>query len=127
MYVVDSCVVFWRSDILVGEPVAFQLSLTSKSAVSLRSLNFSTLTVHISGNITPITVRNSASDLSAEPPVVQRVDLGHIAPGGGEGREVEGSLKWGAGGTIVYCGSVSCDAPATLKVWDVSAQVLGVD
>lgn len=114
--VVDSCAIFWRSDVLVGESVAFQLSLTAKAAVSLRSLNFSTLTIHISGDMPPITIRNSCNDFSANLPPVKRLDLGHIAPGEGEGREVEGSLIWGAGGTIVFCGSVSCDVPATVKV-----------
>lgn len=107
---------FWRSDVLVGESVAFQLSLTSKMTVSLRSLNFSTLTIHVSGDMPPITIQNSSNDPSADLPIVQRVDLGHIAPGEGEGREHEGSLRWGAGGTIVFYGSVSCDVPATVKV-----------
>ncbi|KAI0724685.1 Gryzun, putative trafficking through golgi-domain-containing protein [Fomitopsis betulina] len=114
--ILDSCAVFWRSDVLVGESVAFQLSLTSKTAVSLHSLNFSTLTIHISGDMPPIAIRNSSNDCSADLPIVQRVDLGHIAPGEGEGREYDGSLRWGAGGTIVFYGSVSCDVPATFKI-----------
>ena len=114
--IVDSCAVFWRSDVLVGESVAFQLSLTSKTAVSLRSLNLSTLTIHMSGDIPPVTIRNSCNDSAADLPAVRRVDVGHIAPGEGESRELEGPLNWNAGETIVLCGSVSCDVPATVKV-----------
>ncbi|KZT72294.1 hypothetical protein DAEQUDRAFT_722961 [Daedalea quercina L-15889] len=114
--ILDTCAVFWRSEVLVGEPVAFQLSLSSKDTVSLRALTFSSLAIHMSGDMPPITIRNPSADPAADLPLVQKVDLGHITPGDGDSRETEGSLRWGIGGTIVYCGTVSCEVPATIKI-----------
>ncbi|KAH9915858.1 Gryzun, putative trafficking through golgi-domain-containing protein [Fomitopsis serialis] len=114
--ILDSCAVFWRSDVLVGEPVAFQLSVTSRTALSLRSLTFTSLVIHMSGEMPTLFVRNSAVDPSAELLPVQRVDLGHITPQDGDDRDVEGPLRFGVGGTIVFCGTVSCEVPATVKI-----------
>ena len=115
----DSCAVFWRSDVLVGEPVAFQLSVTSRTALSLRSLTFTSLVIHMSGEMPTLIVRNSAVDPFAELLPVQHVDLGHITPQDGDDRDVEGPLRFGVGGTIVFCGTVSCEVPATVKVEDI--------
>ncbi|TFY61713.1 hypothetical protein EVJ58_g4338 [Rhodofomes roseus] len=114
--ILQTCAVFWRPDVLVGEPVAFQLSVSSPTGVSLSSLTFTSLVIHMSGDMPTITLRNSSLDPSAELPQVQKVELDHIMPSGEDDKEVQAPLRFGVGGTIVFCGTVSCEMPATVKI-----------
>lgn len=104
--------VFWKADVLVGEPVAFQLSLTAKPDVSISSLCFSSLLIQFSGDTAPITVRHVGQE---ELVPVQRVDLGRVKSSDNDSKEVEGSLRWGAGATVVFSGIISSESPATIK------------
>lgn len=85
----------------------------------MSSLPFSSLIIHFSADIPPITVRHSPFD--GELLAIQKVDLGSITiPTGseseGEGKEVECNLRWGPGGMIIFTGSLSSDSPVVIKV-----------
>ncbi|KAI0943837.1 hypothetical protein AcV7_001818 [Taiwanofungus camphoratus] len=117
--ILDSSVVFWKHEVTVDEPVAFQISLTGRPTVSMSSLPFSSLIIHFSADIPPITVRHSPFD--GELLAIQKVDLGSITiPAGseseGEGKEVECNLRWGPGGMIIFTGSLSSDSPVVIKI-----------
>ncbi|PCH35565.1 glutathione transferase omega-1 [Wolfiporia cocos MD-104 SS10] len=118
--ILDSCAIFWQPDVIVGESCAFQLSLTARQSVSLSSLPFSSLAIHFSADMPPVTVRHAPAALGHEIPAVQRIDVSHISASSSEneseGNEAEGNLRWGPSGTIVVAGSVSSDVPTIIKI-----------
>jgi hypothetical protein len=122
---VDSMVVFWTPEVKVGEPAAFQLSLTSPTSTTISSLPIISLAIYFTDHTFPVTVRHSKSD-SGSHPRIQRIDLGHVSEGrkGNESKpedvpEVNGYLCWQPGATTVFSGTVSSDVPALLKVGPV--------
>ncbi|KAJ7686580.1 Gryzun, putative trafficking through golgi-domain-containing protein [Mycena rosella] len=107
-----SSVVFWTSEVKVGEPAAFQLCLTAPTHTTTASLPFSSLQIHFSGKLPPIVVQHVSE---SAPPPVQRVDLGHISSTGVAGSTVA-NLRWQPGASIVFTGTVSSEVPASLRV-----------
>jgi hypothetical protein len=117
---VDSQVVFWSSEATVGEPAAFQLSLTAPTHISISGLPITSLAVVFAENIPTIIVRHSASD-SDNLAAVRRIDLGHVvaskaAAGPEEMREVQAHLRWQRGATFVFTGTIASEIPRALKV-----------
>ncbi|KAF9809102.1 hypothetical protein IEO21_07571 [Rhodonia placenta] len=114
-----SSTVFWRNDVIVGEAVAFQLSLTARPTVSMASLPFASLSIHFSSDLPPVTIRHTPAVYEGTPSL-QKIDLGYIASptseAESEGKEVEGSLRWRPDGKIVFSGSVSSDVPTVIKI-----------
>ncbi|KAF9460741.1 Gryzun, putative trafficking through golgi-domain-containing protein [Collybia nuda] len=110
----DSNVVFWAPEIKVGEVVAFQLSLTSPTRLSISKLPFSTLTIHFSHSNIPIVVRHADSGPSSRS-LIQHTNLGHIGaletP-----QELISDLQWGLGECKVFSGTMMSDLPTILKV-----------
>ncbi len=117
-HLVDSTIVFWEPEVDVGEPVPYQLLLTSHAHVSLSSIPFTSLAIHFNTDIPPIIVRHSEDDPDANIPAVQRIHMGDLvmSPVPIEPKEVEGALRWGAGTTIVFAGSVLSNLPTHISV-----------
>ncbi|KAH9889488.1 Gryzun, putative trafficking through golgi-domain-containing protein [Cubamyces lactineus] len=116
--ILDTSVVFWDPEVDVGSPAPFQLILSSQPNVSLSSIPFTSLAIHFSTDVPPVIVRHRQADPDAEIPSVQRFDLGQIqlAPATTDTHEVEAALRWGAGSTIVFTGSVSSGTPAQISI-----------
>ncbi|RPD57771.1 hypothetical protein L226DRAFT_490820 [Lentinus tigrinus ALCF2SS1-7] len=116
--IVDAAVVFWDPEVNVGDLAPFQILLSSHPNVSLSSLPFTSLAIHFSGDVPPIVVRHTHNDDDTDIPPVQRIDLGEfvVSPAPSETKEIEGSLRWGAGTTIVLTGSVSSNLPMNVSV-----------
>ena len=102
----------------VGDLAPFQILLSSHQDVSLSSIPFTSLAIHLNADVPPVVIRHAGGDSDAAIPAVQRIDLGElvVSPASGETKEVEGSLRWGAGTTIVLVGSVSWSLPMNISV-----------
>ncbi|KAK7057624.1 Gryzun, putative trafficking through golgi-domain-containing protein [Favolaschia claudopus] len=107
-----STVAFWTSEVKVGEAAAFQLCLAAPSMASVASLPFSSVEIHFSGDLPSVVVQHA---VESAPPLVQRVDLGHISSSSAIGTP-EASLRWQPGGSIVFAGTLSSDSPASIKI-----------
>ncbi|KAJ7647712.1 Gryzun, putative trafficking through golgi-domain-containing protein [Roridomyces roridus] len=107
-----SSVVFWVAEVKVGEPAAFQLCLTAPTSATIASLPFVSLNIQFSGNLPSITVRHVSDTASSS---VQRIDLGHISPSVTEPCAT-GNLRWKAGESIVFTGTLSSDIPTSSKI-----------
>ncbi|KAJ7350608.1 Gryzun, putative trafficking through golgi-domain-containing protein [Mycena albidolilacea] len=109
-----SSVAFWAAEVKVGEPAAFQLRLAAPTKATVASLPFASLEIRFSGNLLPVVVRHSEESTEV-PPLVQRVDLGHISGNGNTGSPVA-NLRWQPGASIVFTGTLASDSPASLKI-----------
>ena len=109
---VDTSVVFWTSEAVVEERVAFQFSVTAPSDIAISALPFSSLAIHFSHKEEPVMVRhNPGLATSAK---VQRVDLGDFPLE--VATEYQGYLRWEKSAMIMFAGTVSSDVPMTLAV-----------
>jgi hypothetical protein len=95
----------------VGEPAAFQLTMTAPTSISIALIPFSRLTLHLSDDFPPIVVHHAPSDVQLP---IQRFDIGHTT--GQELLDASANLRWQPGGTIVFTGSISSEVPLVLKV-----------
>ncbi|TRM69045.1 Gryzun, putative trafficking through golgi-domain-containing protein [Schizophyllum amplum] len=104
-------VVFWASEVKVGEPAAFQISLTASPTASIASLPFTNLEIHFSQDAAhpPLIVRH-ADDVQPS----MHVDVGRLVPG--EARETMANLRWEIGATVVLSGTMASDTPASLTI-----------
>ena len=95
----------------MGEPAAFQLTMTAPTSISIAMIPFSRLTIHLSNDSSPIVVYHAPSDVQLP---IQRVDIGHIT--GQDRPEVIGNLRWQPEGTMIFTGLISSEVPLVLKV-----------
>ncbi|KAI8973973.1 Gryzun, putative trafficking through golgi-domain-containing protein [Trametes punicea] len=116
--ILDASVVFWDPEVDVGTQAPFQLILSSQPNVSLSSLPFATLAIQFSSDVPPVVVRQYQGDPDAEIAAVQRFDLGEVVvnPAPTEPKQVEATLRWGPGTTVVFTGSVSSNIPTQVTV-----------
>ncbi|KAI0827923.1 Gryzun, putative trafficking through golgi-domain-containing protein [Trametes gibbosa] len=116
--ILDVSVVFWDSEINVGEQAPFQILLSSQTNVSLSSIPFSQLAIHFNADVPPVIVSHHQPDTDDETPSVQRFDLGLLAmsPMNTEPVETQAVLRWGPDSTIVFTGSVSSALPMRISV-----------
>jgi hypothetical protein len=95
----------------VGEPAAFQLTMTAPTSISIALIPFTRLTLHLSNDSPPIVVHHAPSDVQLP---VQRVAIGHAT--GQEPFDVIANLRWQPESTIIFTGSISSEVPLVLKV-----------
>lgn len=109
---------FWDPEVDVGVQAPFQILLSSQANISLSALPFTSLAIHFSEDVPPITIRHSQEDPDAEIPIVQRFDIGQVAivPATTEPSEVEAVLRWGPGSTIAFTGTVASATPTQISV-----------
>ena len=94
----------------MGEPAAFQLTMTAPTSISIALIPFSRLTLHLS-NDSSIIVHHAPSDVQLP---IQRVVIGHTT--GQKPLSVVANLRWQPEGTIIFTGSISSEEPLLLKV-----------
>ena len=115
---VDTSLVFWSPEVKVDERAVFQLALSAPSDVHMSSLPFTSLAIYFSDDSPPMTVVYKATE--DDSPAVQMVDLGcieyPIVEHEGESKEIEANLRWQAGGTIVFRGTVTSRSPTVISV-----------
>ncbi|KAL0955838.1 hypothetical protein HGRIS_002040 [Hohenbuehelia grisea] len=118
-------VVFWAPEVKVGEPAAFQLSLTAPNETVISSLPLTSLSIHFSGDSGSVLV-DHASDASQSPSaIVQRVDIGHVQSLGIGSSEslpltkYTANLRWQPGATMIFSGTISSAVTATLNITKV--------
>ena len=113
---------FWNSEVTVGESAAFQLTLKSPPPISLSNLTFTELSIHFSGHIPPVIVHHSDMATLDELPLVQKIDLGNIVSDADvpldqvEPKVVDANLRWRAGSSIVFAGSMTSDFTTIMTV-----------
>ena len=120
---VNSMVVFWSSEVKVGEEVAFQISVTAPSNIDLSALPMSSLAIQFTNDIPPVLVQHIASN-SDVTTGIRRVDLGHISDDN-EVEHVTADLRWAPGSKIIFAGTTSSESPMTMKVSRSSLTWLG--
>ncbi|EMD33144.1 hypothetical protein CERSUDRAFT_118207 [Gelatoporia subvermispora B] len=120
--ILESCVVFWKPDVNVGETIPFQILLTAPSGVSMSAIPFTTLSVEFSADVPPLVIQHSAEHSDEVLPQVRTIDLGHIAIPSSDSEEEEepriigGVLRWAPGSTVVLSGTLLSDTPTTVSV-----------
>lgn len=112
---VDSTVTFWRPEVLIGEPAAFQLALTLPPTISIASLPIASLSLYISGSddAPSVIVNHSSSGSPSKPSSIRFVDIKDTRLGAT--RELEANLRWDAGTTVVLAGRMTSDLPKVMK------------
>ena len=140
---VDTTTVFWSSSIDIGEFSAFQVALAAPPNVPISKLPFSSLSVHFTEGLSPITIQHSVPEHegadesededqdenqnmdqneSQDAPLVQRVHLGDLhahEPNEGSSKShdnFQANLRWRPGSSIVLTGSLGSGVPGTLTV-----------
>ncbi|KAF7792767.1 hypothetical protein EIP86_003865 [Pleurotus ostreatoroseus] len=114
----DTSLVFWSPEVKVDERAVFQLALSAPSDVHMSSLPFTSFAIYFSDDSPPMTVVHKATE--DDTPTIQMVDLGHIeypiGEHGDESKEIEANLRWQAGGTIVFRGTVASRSPTVISI-----------
>lgn len=107
---------FWRSEVLIGETAAFQVTLALPPSISLLPLPITSLAIYATPeDETPLIVlKHSPTEVTTPTSSVALLDLGHITLD--QTREVEADLRWNAGSLMVLAGKMSSDSVRVLKV-----------
>jgi hypothetical protein len=110
---VDSTVVFWGSDVLIGEATPFQICLQLSDTMAFVGRAFASLALHLSGRESdpPIVIHHEDIDTTGP---VQYVDVGAVPTSGTE--TFSANLNWEPGASLVIGGSLPGTLPATLEV-----------
>lgn len=106
--------VFWSSVIKVGEVAAFQVSITAPNSVSVSSIPFVSVTIHLEDRPS-IIVRHSAG-MKQSTSAVQWHDAGEISTSSRDPTEIEAVLQWNLGDVLVISGRIISEKPTELKV-----------
>ena len=123
---VRTSVHFWETDIYVGQPTAFQLSISMPGDIALSSLSFVSVSIYFSDDaLTPLVIHHS-DDAPDYDKKVRRVTLGDVSrylldidgPVGVEDSP-QAYLRWGTGVSIVFTGTLQSEIPGTLKLTKV--------
>lgn len=109
-------VVFWRPKVQVDEAVAFQLSLSAPSDVSIFALPVTSLRIHFMDGLGQLVITHQAASEELASRRIQLVDVGHVNLGGEALNEVRADLRWTVGSKIVFSGTVVLKNPGTIKV-----------
>ena len=124
---VRTSVHFWETDIHVGQPTAFQLSISMPGNIPLSSLSFVSVSIYFADEaLTPLVVHHS-DDAPDSDKKVRRVTLGDVSrylfdtdgPVGGIEETPQAYLRWGSGVSIVFTGTLRSEVPGTLKLTKV--------
>ena len=125
---VRTSVHFWETNIHVGQPTAFQLSISMPGNIPLSSLSFVSVSIYFSEDaLTPLVIHHS-DDAPDPEKKVRRVALGDVSRylfdidgpvEGGVEEKFQAYLRWGSGASIVFTGSLRSEVPGTLKLTKV--------
>ncbi|KAG7449712.1 uncharacterized protein BT62DRAFT_1002032 [Guyanagaster necrorhizus] len=113
----DSNVVFWTHEVKVGQPVAFQVSITAPSDVAICELPFMSLSIRFSDDTLPLVLLQHSGAEIDEPSKVTHINLGHISKTGTDvPPTLKTNLRWKQDSTLVLSGTFSSEVPTTLKI-----------
>ena len=125
---VRTSVRFWETDIHVGHPTAFQLSVSTPGTIPLSSLSFVSVSIYFSDNaLIPLVIHHSDDGPDSDKKV-RRVALGDVSrylsdidgpieDGTEDG--LQAYLRWGSGVSIVFTGTLRSEVPGILKLTKV--------
>jgi hypothetical protein len=126
--VVRTSVHFWETNLYVGQPTAFQLSISMPGNIALSSLSFVSVSIYFSDNaLTPLVIRHSDGAPGSDKNV-RRVTLGDVSRylfdiddpvEGGSEESLQAYLRWGSGVSIVFTGTLQLEVPGVLKLTKV--------
>lgn len=117
-------VVFWRPEVQVGEAVAFQLSLSAPSDVSIFALPVTSLKIHFMDGLGQLSIAHQAASEELASHHIQLIDVGHVHLGGEAPNEVRADLRWTTRSKVVFSGTVILEKPGTIKVSMKTCRVL---
>lgn len=121
---VRTSVRFWETDIYVGQPTAFQLSVSMPGNIALSSLSFVSVSIYFSDDtLTPLVIHHS-EDAPNSDKKARKVILGDVSrylfdidsPAGGVEDNHQAYLRWGSGVSIVFTGTLQLEVPGILKL-----------
>ena len=121
---VRTSVHFWETDIYVGQPTAFQLSISMPGNIALSSLSFVSLSIYFSDDaLTPLVIHHS-DDAPDSDKKIRRVVLGDVSrylldiddPAGSVEDSLQAYLRWGTDVSTVFTGTLQLEVPGTLKL-----------
>ncbi|KAK0494835.1 Gryzun, putative trafficking through golgi-domain-containing protein [Armillaria luteobubalina] len=114
----DSNVVFWTPEVKVGQPAAFQVSITAPSDVAISDLPFMSLSIRFSDDTLPVVVLRHSDTEVDDSSKVTHVHLGHISKTDTEGvpSTLTTNLRWKQDSTLILSGTFSSEVPTTLKI-----------
>jgi hypothetical protein len=120
---VDVTVVFWSPEVVVGEHVTFQVTLSAPSTVALSVLPIALMELVFSGANRSIRVQHTGDVGKLE--TVRKFDLGHVdMHGSGEDSQVGDTsayLRWRPDDVLVLCGTISSNVTCSLTVCLISS------
>jgi hypothetical protein len=104
IFTVDSTVIFYQSEVVVGDIAAFQLRLALPSHISLSPLPPPTISIWFNDDEAPFVISHKDADSNPNVGETQYLDLGEVT---GEGkRDFEIELEWEAGSSLVLGGKM---------------------
>ncbi|KAI6029321.1 Gryzun, putative trafficking through golgi-domain-containing protein [Pisolithus microcarpus] len=111
----DTLVIFWKSEVYVGEEAAFQFTLIAPTNNDISKLPVESITITFSSDYKPITLRHCTSESSGP---IRMVPVGMVQPADAAGQplEVAANLRWQASDRVIVSGTVLSDTPVTLSV-----------
>lgn len=120
---VRTSVHFWETDIHVGQPTAFQLSISMPRDIHL-SLSFVSVSIYFSDGVTTPLIIQHSEDAPDPEKNVRRVALGDVSrylfDDLVEGAEKpQAYLRWNSGVSIVFVGTLRLEVPGILKLTKV--------
>ena len=108
---VNTSVVFWKSEVCVGEEVAFQISLSAASDAMISALPIHSISIAFSQGHTSILIHHNVSPHSEQ---VRLVPLGRVQ--GEDPVEVGVHLRWRPGDLVILTGTFISDVPGVFNV-----------
>ncbi|KAI6046343.1 Gryzun, putative trafficking through golgi-domain-containing protein [Pisolithus marmoratus] len=111
----DTSLIFWKSEVCVGEEAAFQFTLIAPSNNDISDLPVESITIMFSDDYKPITLRHCASESSGP---IRMICVGKVHPADAAGRplEVASNLRWRTSDRVIVSGTVLSAAPVALSV-----------
>ncbi|KAI6095077.1 Foie gras liver health family 1-domain-containing protein [Pisolithus sp. B1] len=111
----DTLVIFWKSEVYVGEEAAFQFTLIAPTNNDISNLPVESVTITFADDYQPITLRHCTSESSGP---IRVICVGKVQPTDAAGRplEVAANLRWRASDRMIVSGTVLSDTPITLSV-----------
>jgi hypothetical protein len=104
-------VVFYEKEVSVGKSTPFQIQITTPDSTCLHFLPVTSLTFHLSNDLSPIIVNHARKDQPA-----RVIALGDVEVDGKDPVEVENAFTLTPGATQVLHGSASTTNASVLKV-----------
>ncbi|KAH7928708.1 hypothetical protein BV22DRAFT_1004322 [Leucogyrophana mollusca] len=115
----DTTMLFWKSEVRVGEDAAFQLSLIAPTNTVISSLPIDSITVRFTEEYAPVIIQHTPASTQDRVRLVQVGRLEHED----EDMEIEADLRLKPGDRLIVSGTMSSEIPRLLKVSSVTIEL----